>query len=247
MTPLQINCGQIWGGVHDINVDTVTSGVRASLYSAAFDGAKGGDIYYFSVCDSNLLTRIALADVVGHGEAVSLTSQWLYQALEHNMNSPDNAAVLSNLNRAAVGHGYDAITTAAIVTYYLDTETFYFSYAGHHAALFRAGTNEQWLQAELAQDGGHNNIPLGVDGDAHYTQDTLALHSGDAVFLYTDGLIEAPNAAGERFGLTRLFDSLNTLTTDPGAVKFGVLEAFQQHVGELGPSDDVTFIAALVR
>jgi hypothetical protein len=30
---------------------------------------------YFSVCSSDLLTRIAVADVMGHGEAVSNTSQ----------------------------------------------------------------------------------------------------------------------------------------------------------------------------
>ncbi|MEE8430921.1 MAG: SpoIIE family protein phosphatase, partial [Candidatus Desulfatibia sp.] len=45
--------------------------VVASLYSAASDGGKGGDIYYFGVCKGDRITRLAIADVVGHGEAVT--------------------------------------------------------------------------------------------------------------------------------------------------------------------------------
>ena len=61
----RIRCAEIWGGVHNCDEDILTSGITASLYSAAADGGRGGDIYYLSVCSSDLLTRIAIADVVG--------------------------------------------------------------------------------------------------------------------------------------------------------------------------------------
>ena len=51
------------------------------MYAGASDGVRGGDIYYFSVCESGTITRIALADVVGHGNDVSEMSQWMYHAL----------------------------------------------------------------------------------------------------------------------------------------------------------------------
>jgi hypothetical protein len=35
-------------------------------------GASGGDVHYVSVCPNGLVSRIALADVSGHGQAVVL-------------------------------------------------------------------------------------------------------------------------------------------------------------------------------
>lgn len=41
---------------------------------------------------------------------------------------------------------------------------------------------------------------MGQFEDAQYQNIELELKSGDRYFLYTDGIIEATNAAGERFG-----------------------------------------------
>ena len=82
----EIKCGEVWGGIRGTDVDAITSGVEACLFSSACDGGKGGDIYYFSVCTGDLLTRIAIADVMGHGKPVSDTSEWLYNSLQERMN-----------------------------------------------------------------------------------------------------------------------------------------------------------------
>jgi hypothetical protein len=64
----QIGCSEIWGGIQGEDLDVRTSGIVASLHSSAAVGAKGGDIYYISVGSNDLLTRIAIVDVTGHGE-----------------------------------------------------------------------------------------------------------------------------------------------------------------------------------
>ncbi len=66
-----ISCSEIWGGVSGEDLEARTSGVDASLYSSSAEGSKGGDVYYISVCSSDLITRVAIADVIGHGEEVS--------------------------------------------------------------------------------------------------------------------------------------------------------------------------------
>jgi len=38
---------------------------------------RGGDIYYFGVCKGGIIARLAIADVTGHGEAVSEISQYV--------------------------------------------------------------------------------------------------------------------------------------------------------------------------
>jgi hypothetical protein len=45
----------------------VTAGLSASILSTAHDGDQGGDMHYVSVCKRDYLTRIAIADLRGHG------------------------------------------------------------------------------------------------------------------------------------------------------------------------------------
>jgi len=49
-----------------------------------------------------------------------------------------------------------------------------------------------------------SGLPLGVDGDSDYGEAGAALGPGDTVVLYTDGVLEAENPAGEIYGYERL-------------------------------------------
>ena len=77
-----LSCGEIWGGIRNCDGDVASEGLTASLYSVASDGGKGGDIYYLSLCENNMLTRMILADVVGHGEKASKISTYIYEAIK---------------------------------------------------------------------------------------------------------------------------------------------------------------------
>jgi hypothetical protein len=135
--PFRIRCATIWGGIEPVSLDVCTQGVTASLHSTASGGERGGDIYYMSVCSIDLLTRMVVADVRGHGEQVSEISSWIYQCLRDKMNSLDGAGVLSDPNRMVHGRGFAAITTAAVVSHYISNSTLYYSYAGHPPVLAR--------------------------------------------------------------------------------------------------------------
>ena len=49
---------------------------------------------------------------------------------------------------------------------------------------------------------------LGVFADAEYVRGEVALRSGDRLLLYTDGITEARDEAGEEFGQERLESAL---------------------------------------
>jgi sigma-B regulation protein RsbU (phosphoserine phosphatase) len=81
-SPPRLECTGIWGGIRNRDIEITAGKVIGSIYSAACEGGKGGDIYYFGVCKGELITRLAIADVVGHGEAVSEVSQYVYDTLK---------------------------------------------------------------------------------------------------------------------------------------------------------------------
>ncbi|MGC8793925.1 MAG: SpoIIE family protein phosphatase [Bryobacteraceae bacterium] len=68
--------------------------------------------------------------------------------------------------------------------------------AGHPPLLLLGGSGLTRLPAR--------SLPLGMLEEAAYTAEELRLADGDRLILYTDGLTEARDAAGEFFGLERL-------------------------------------------
>ena len=81
----RLECQGLWGGIRNRDIEVSAGKVIGSIYSAASEGGKGGDIYYFGVCKSGVITRLAIADVVGHGEEVSEVGQYVYESLKANM------------------------------------------------------------------------------------------------------------------------------------------------------------------
>ena len=244
-----VQCAEIWGGIGSRDQDLCSAGIVASLYSNAHDGTQGGDIYFFSVCESDKLTRVAIADVAGHGTQVSDVSRWLYDILKDRMNDTSCDEVLSELNRAAVQHGIRALTTAAVVGFYTADSNLYFAYAGHGPVFLQRKNSGEWQPLELDEAlTRHANVPLGVMPDMCFDQQQLPLASGDRLFLHTDGLTEAMNAAGELFGQERLRRALTKAGdgTLPN-LKYSVLDSVSQHIGGTAIQDDVTLLAFEVR
>lgn len=81
----RLECKEIWGGIRNQDIEVSAGKVIGSIYSASSEGSMGGDIYYFGVCKGDTITRLAIADVTGHGEAVSEISRYVYDTLTAHM------------------------------------------------------------------------------------------------------------------------------------------------------------------
>ncbi len=180
---------------------------------------------------------------------VSDVSQWLYEILEAHMNDTGCDEVLAELNRSAVQHGIRALTTAAVVGFYTIDSNVYFAYAGHGPVLLRRKDLDDWQPLELDSTlTRHSNAPLGVIPDTCFDQQQLPLAPGDRLFLHTDGLTEAMNAAGELFGEERLKQVLGEYGGESlPDLKHSVLDAVAQHTGGSVTHDDVTLLALEIR
>jgi sigma-B regulation protein RsbU (phosphoserine phosphatase) len=234
--------------VRSIDLDVRTGGLTASVYSQACEGEAGGDIYYLSVCSSDRLTRIALADVRGHGEPVSHISSWIYDSLLQKMNTLDGGGVLSDLNAQIHQHGFEAMTTASVVGYYVTDSRLYFSYAGHSPALLWRRETATWNPLHMSSNGGVKNTILGVLASAQFDQEHTFLAPGDRLFLYTDGVVECPDMNGDEFGEERLVATLDAAGRDGlASLKRQVLRALEQHAAPSPFQDDLTFLVAEIR
>lgn len=122
----------------------------------------------------------------------------------------------------------------------LDTRTGMLSYinAGHPTPhLLRAS-------GVVEQADGKPEVPLAVRLGNVYQDRTVILQPGDAIFVYSDGVIEAMNAAQEFYGNDRLESELcvvSSLTPEE------IVRAVKLHVdaftGEAAKADDVTILA----
>ena len=141
------------------------------------------------------------------------------------------------------------MTTAAVVAYYTHESEARVSYAGHPPVLYRRASDKAWSYARPPgrkgqSDGFPLNIPLAVDLDALYGQITISMAPKDRLFVYTDGIIDAPNPDGESFGLARLKDALDANSGAPlSELKSAVLKTLHQHTEQELTHDDVTLIA----
>ncbi len=241
-----IQCAEIWGGVQGIVQDVCTRGLTASIYSRSAEGEGGGDIYYLSVCSYDILTRIAIVDVRGHGREVLAISEWLYALLLESMNSLDGAAILAGLNDLVVDRGFQAISTAAILSLHQQEGNLYYAYAGHPPLLLRQNASG-WASVLTPDLPGVANLPLGVRKGIRYDQGHLPVQPGDRLCLFTDGVTEHVNQAGELWGDDRLTALLSdTDREELSAVRDRIVMAFESFAEVNVPQDDCTFLLAEV-
>ncbi len=238
----RIKCGGIWGGISVADRDIRTNAMAATLRSTASGGRQGGDICYFSVCGGDVVTRIALADMRGHGEKVSRLSQWLYDSLTDRINALEGAGVLHDLNQLVCAHGFDALTTAAILSYYASEQTLSFAYAGHPPIFVRQAPGG-WSARPIESGARTANLPLGIMRGTEFDEVRIQLEPGDRVVLYTDGVTECPNSNGDFFGEDGLIDVLNRSShLEIPRIKTAVFDALRAHAGGELLDDDCTLI-----
>lgn len=89
-----------------------------------------------------------------------------------------------------------------------------------------------------------SDLPLGIidKQPETFTPVSVSVSPGDSVVVYSDGLIEAENAAGERFGRQRLEQATDGLSGEQ--LYQEVISQWQQFQGDARQLDDVTLVVA---
>ena len=157
----------------------------------------GGDIYDFVLQGRQV--AVLVADVTGHGVPAALIASMAKVAFTAQADSVSRPGeLLARMNRSLCGQLEAQFVTATYVCIDLDARSVRYSNAGHPPPLVWQPGPAQIV--ELTGGG----VFMGFDPEAVYSMGEMPIGRGDRVVLYTDGLLEVMNAAGEFFGIDRL-------------------------------------------
>jgi phosphoserine phosphatase RsbU/P len=91
-----------------------------------------------------------------------------------------------------------------------------------------------------------NGLMLGMFPEAVYSSVEICVGPGDRCLLYTDGILEARNAAGEEFGKSRCKEFLETQRDIPAALFADALleniAGLSGHNAARAQEDDITLL-----
>lgn len=203
-------------------------------------GAVGGDYFdYVELADGR--TLVVVADVSGHNLAsgmMMVSARATLRTLASVRSEPEK--VFEDL--AATMYGdlmrTERFLTAAAVALRAGDRSVEYVSAGHNDLLvYRASTDR--VDAIASE-----STILGFVPRPGYTSRRVALHPGDCLLLFTDGITEAMDAQGEMFGDERLAALLAQVA--PGRTARGIVDAIMHELhafrGTQVGSDDVTAV-----
>ena len=170
--------------------------------AASWESARqvGGD-FYDAIPIGDHAVLLVVADVMGKGVPAAIfatITRSLLRAMAVRSHHP--ARLLKRLNEllytelSSVG----MFITAQLVFVDLKRRHLVAASAGHCPVVLRSGETIRTLAI--------SGTPLGILPDATYQQQTATLGTPGGLLLYTDGLTESQNAAGDMFGHDRLVE-----------------------------------------
>lgn len=208
---------------------------------ASMNAAKevGGDFYDFFLIDNERLGFV-MADVSGKGVPAAIfmaVSRTLLKATALKGITPGEC--LNHVNNLLCP---ESISSMFVTLFYgilnIKTGEVIYANGGHNPPyhLYKDGSVK-----ELDLTGG---IALGIMDDLPYNMNTFQLNPGDGLFLFTDGVTEAFNAADELYSEARLEEKLRGLK-DKGAEEIAkaIVEDVHEYSTGVQQSDDITVLA----
>ena len=242
----QLQCLEIWGGNRRVNHAVEVPGLIGWIHSDPVEPAgRGGDVHYLSVCSKGILSRFALADVSGHGESSSKVAKLLRQLILKYIDTWDQSELMRELNESlGISVEAEEYATALLFAYFQPTRELVFTNAGHPPALWYHAASATWDWLEHATPFARpiEGLPLGLIPGTDYVQVAVRLDWNDVMILYTDGITDAINAAGDMLGANGLLAMVRDLPVESPAFMAGHLAAaVQKFRGTAIREDDQSF------
>lgn len=223
---------------HGEALRTVPSGleIAAALLPAR---QVGGDLYdYFPVQGGALLFTIGDVSDKGIPAALFMARlSALMRVLGAHGDGPDR--LLAEVNaRLADGNDACMFVTAGCGVMDPANGTVRYASAGHEPPLL------QLLEGSVRAPAADGGAAIGIDPDEAYPLQELLLAPGDLLLLYTDGVTDAEDPSGTRFGIERLVTLLrDSAGMHPAALIERIVQTVDSHAEGFHPTDDLTVVA----
>ena len=196
----------------------------------------GGDLYDYQVMGDGRIA-FAVADVSGKGISASLfmsravTLLQMYARLNY---SP--ARILKEFNDTLSENNPEGLfITTFVAVYDPETQELIYSNGGHNTPYV--------VSDQLIPLDGARGMAAGIFPGEDYEEAVIRLKEGDWVFLYTDGVNEAMNTAGELYSTGRLEKKLAECIETKSVPMRAVLDDVTAFAGDAEQSDDITVMS----
>ena len=194
----------------------------------------GGDLYDFYIRDEKMF--FCIGDVSGKGIPASLVmaiTRTLFRNVSARESKPHSIVSAMN-NTLAEDNQNNFFVTLFVGVLDLPTGVLSYCNAGHEPPII---INE--TATPLRVD---SNLPIGAISQWHYTMQEITITPHTTIFLYTDGVTEAKDAAHNQFGRQRMLREL-TSNANPKTIVDNMTAAIHSFVGGARQSDDITMMA----
>jgi len=180
---------------------------------------------------------LVMADVAGKSVPAALLMATLQASLRTIASEGLPLSELAiRLNHYACAHslGGQRFTTAVLAEYDPTTRRLAYVNAGHNSPVIRRANSS----TERLESG---SLPLGITPEATFPSAEVTLQAGDTLVLFTDGVVEAFNSAGEEFSDNRWLNIIRDLPNlnAQQTLQF-LMKSVEDFVGATRQSDDIT-------
>lgn len=209
----------------------------------------GGDLFNILQLDENTV-MIYILDVSGHGISSAMVTVSVFQSLslhtgqivKRPLETPPfyriatPGEVLEELDREYPFERFEEFFTISYLLLDIRTGRLQYSNGGHPPPVLAHADGTIRVLAE-------GGTIIGLGTEIPFQEGEVVLEPGDRVLLYTDGLIENADAAGEFFGEKRLMRKLAALRREPlHMICRKILESVEVFNGAGHLEDDVTLV-----
>jgi len=201
----------------------------------------GGD--YYDVLQHNGRLKIGIGDVTGHGLLSGLVMLMTQTAVRTLLTSEETDATrfFTILNQTIYDNVQRMQTRKNLSLTLLDYYNGEMRVSGQHEeVIFVEKTGEISLV-----DTTDLGFPVGMldQIDKFVKETTLQIQSGAGIVLYTDGITEATNDAGQQYGLTQLCNVVQqNWSQSAEQIKQAIVTDVKQFIGSQKVYDDLTLL-----
>lgn len=197
----------------------------------------GGDYHAFFEHESGI--TILVADVSGKSMPAALLVSALHAAVQLMFaEGRELGAIATELNKHI--HRWSAenkFITLIVVSIDREAETIQYVNAGHNPGYVLTEGSLELLRS--------HGLPIGILSQSKYMTQTRPFPKGSAVVLYSDGITEAENEAGEEFENPRLEEILTSdINATAAELRDRIATAVDAFVGAAPQKDDQTLVVA---
>ncbi|MFV0435959.1 MAG: SpoIIE family protein phosphatase [Desulfopila sp.] len=185
------------------------------------------------------VATVVVGDVVGHGIGAALLMASLRAMVRtRSTGASPPVDVVTDVNRLLTQDTRASGHFATLFYLSIDRPNAILTWVrcGHDPAMVYLSDSKRWL--ELRGDG----LALGVDDNWVYHENRLPFQdTAQIILIGTDGIWEAENGSGERFGKERLKSAIVNHRDLPAAMLVArIIDELRRFQGDTSPNDDVT-------